>query len=216
MPPATEAELKLSAADDATLDRLATIELLGPARLGPAHTILETDAYLDTEDQRLASARWACRLRSREGRRWISLKGPAAHRAGSLLHRRPEIDGPVGDPLLPHSWPASPARQRVLELAGDAPLRERLVLRQRRTERAALAGDARVATLSLDRVEVLAGGALVGRLRTVELELGDPPPDAAWLDGVARGLLAVSGLSPEPASKLELALGMLGREAAGG
>ncbi|HSM38390.1 MAG TPA: CYTH domain-containing protein, partial [Candidatus Limnocylindrales bacterium] len=93
-----EAELKLSATDDSALDSMAAAERLGPARLGPARTVLETDAYLDTPDGRLAAARWACRLRTRAERSWISLKGPATHRRGAVLHRRPEIDGPVGDP----------------------------------------------------------------------------------------------------------------------
>lgn len=216
MPASVETELKLTAADDAALEVLAAAETIGPARLGPATTLEETDVYLDTDDGRLAAARWACRLRTRGARRWISLKGPAMHQPGVALHLRPEEEGPVGEPQSPSSWPPSPARDRVLELAGDAALGELLTLRQLRTEREAFSGPTVAATLSLDRVEVVVARRVIGRLRVVELELAPGWPDDDWLEQVRLALLAVEGLHPEPASKLELALDMAGRAGAGG
>jgi len=202
-----EAELKLRAAGEAPLDALTTAPALGRARLGPAVTVDELDVYLDTPDGRLAAARWACRLRTREGRRWISLRGPAAHQPGEPLHRRPEIEGPVGpDPLDPAAWPDSPARARVLQLAGEQRLAERVTLRQRRTERSVALEGEEIGTLSLDRVEVRRHEASPGRLFAVELELADPERAASLAPELLRALSSRDGLVPEAASKLELAL----------
>jgi triphosphatase len=202
-----EAELKLRATGEASLEALTNAPALGRARLGPAVTVDEFDVYLDTPDRRLAAARWACRVRSREGRRWISLKGPAAHQRGEPLHRRPEIEGPGGaDPHDPAAWPDSPARAKVLELAGEQRLAERVTLRQRRTERSVTLEDEEIGTLSLDRVEVLRHEASLGRLFAVELELADPERSASLAPELLRALSSREGLAPEAASKLELAL----------
>ncbi len=84
---------------------------LGNASLGPARTVDETDRYLDTDDGRLASARWACRLRLRDGTTRISLKGPPSDApAAAWHHRRPEVEGPATDEIAPNVWPASEAR----------------------------------------------------------------------------------------------------------
>lgn len=209
MPDAVESELKLSADSDAPMRALAGAAMLGRATLGPARTVSELDVYLDTPDGRLAAARWACRLRAREGRRWISLKGPALHAPGAAMHRRPEIDGAVGDdPGRVVAWPDSAARAKVLELAGSegATLVERVALAQERTERSVFLAGATVGTLSLDRVEARHRGTTLGTLHVVELELAaDELPDVLGEELLA-ALLAHDGLRPEPASKLEQAL----------
>jgi inorganic triphosphatase YgiF len=201
-----ETELKLRA-DEAALRTLATLDDLGPARLGPAREADERDLYLDTPDGALAAARWACRLRARDGRRWISCKGPAEHAPGDPLHRRPEVEGPAPEGALGGAagWPDSAARDLVLRLAGDVPLVERISLRQLRTERGVMVDGARVATLSLDRVGVERDGARLGGFAVVELELA-AASRADALEGVVEALLARSGLAPDPLSKLERAL----------
>ena len=65
-----------------------------PARSG-AGKVDEVDRYLDTVDLRLATARWACRLRTREGRTIVSLKGPCGTCSGDALHLRGEVEGPA-------------------------------------------------------------------------------------------------------------------------
>ena len=205
-----EAELKFWAADDGPLLALATATRLGPAQLGPARVVHEMDRYVDTADLRLAAARWACRLRSREGRTIVSLKGPAEHRPGDPLHRRREVEGPIGAGLLPPAWPASPARDLLVAMTGGAELRERFSLEQERTERSVEVDGAHIGLLSLDRGKVLLHGVELGRLAVVELEL-EP---AALLDGIdhaalADSLVAVPGLVADPSSKLERALSLL-------
>jgi inorganic triphosphatase YgiF len=205
-----EAELKYWADDDRPLRRLATTANLGPARLGPVNVVEEVDRYLDTADLSLATERWACRLRSREGRTLVSLKGPAEHAPGDALHRRPEVEGPATPSLEPNDWPSSPARDQLLRMTGGGALVERFSLEQERTERAVLLGGMQVGLLSLDRGRVLHRGAEIGQLAVVELEL-DP---AAIADGFEHGslaaaLAAVPGLVADPSSKLERALALL-------
>jgi inorganic triphosphatase YgiF len=203
-----EVELKLSASGAGPLEWLASVERLGKARLGPATTIDELDRYLDTPDRRLASARWACRLRTRGDRTIVSLKGPAEPGSGGALHRRPEVEGPATAEPDPPAWPPSEARDFVDELRAGQPLAERLALAQRRTERAVLIDGARLGTLSLDRVRVLHDGAPLGELHVAELEL-TAGANEAQLGELAAALAAVEGLRPDPTTKLERALALL-------
>jgi inorganic triphosphatase YgiF len=214
-----ETELKLSATGPAPLRRLAEVETLGGTPLGAPETYLELDRYLDTDDGRLAAAKWACRLRSRSRAYRVSLKGPAiaAHELGGALHRRPEIEGVASARPDPSAWPPSAARDRLVELAGDRPLREQLTLRQRRTQRAVGSDHDRVGTLSLDRVLVVRDGEPMGRLWCVELELAGSTVAAAdrnagvLVPRLLAELLSVGELAIEPLTKLERALALVGR-----
>jgi inorganic triphosphatase YgiF len=204
-----ESELKYRADGEAPLIALAAAPTLGPATLGPARTVDELDRYLDTASLRLAARRWACRLRTREGRTVLSLKGPAEHLPGAALHERREIEGPATAEISADAWPASEARDRVVEMTGGEPLVERLALAQQRTERAVLPDGTPTGILSLDRVRVLKDGREIGQLRLVELELDR----AALADGFDPGPLAsalaqVAGLRADPLTKLEHALDM--------
>ena len=70
------------------------------------------------------------------------------------MHRRAELEGPATRSLIPAEWPPSAARSLVLELCGDAPLEERLTIRQLRRKRRLVSGVA-IVELSLDEVDVL-------------------------------------------------------------
>jgi inorganic triphosphatase YgiF len=205
-----EVELKFSASGPEPLDLLSLASSLGPAALGPARTVDERDRYLDTRDGRLAAVRWACRLRTREGHTFVSLKGPIesdgrVDRDG--LHRRPELEGAATASLDPRQWPASPARRRLLRMTGGQPLIERLVLEQQRCERAVTIGGRHTGLLSLDRVRVIRENAELGRLCVVELELRDGSPESDLVP-LAEALGRLDGLLPDPTTKLERALAM--------
>lgn len=207
----TEVEAKFLAGSADPLDDLAEREILGSARLGTARTVDEVDRYLDTDDGRLATAGWACRLRSREGRTRISLKGPPAGTTDGTTdgwhHRRPEEEGPATGEVDPGSWPVSPARELLASLAAGRTLAEFLRLDQRRTERAVEVGSERIATLTLDRVRMVSGSASLGELFVVELEL-DPTASGAEreLGALAGAIEAIPGLAADPRTKLEHAL----------
>lgn len=214
--PRIEWELKYLAADERPLRHLAAADRLAAATLGPPSTAAELDRYLDTGDLRLAAAHWACRLRSRDGRTVVSLKGPAEHATGDPVHRRPELEGPADGSLDPLGWPPSAARERLLAMAGDAPLVERFRLEQERTERSVGLDGLEIGTLSLDRVRVLSGGAEFGRILVVELEFGPAAGTAPDARQLALALGQLPGLTPDPLSKFERALAMLPTAASGG
>lgn len=205
-----EVEARFRASGSGPLDLLASVQRLGRAALGVASTADEVDRYLDTADGQLAAAGWACRLRERAGSTRISLKGPAVEKATGWLHRRPELEGPATSSTDPSDWPGSEARALLATLSGGAPLRERLSLAQRRTERAVMLADGRrLGTLTLDRVRILAGGRDGGELHVVELELGAEAADEAELADPAHALASTPGLEAEPRTKLDIALELL-------
>lgn len=205
----TEVEARFAASGPRAMRSLTTVPRLGPAALGPARTVSETDVYLDTGDGKLAAARWACRLRTRGERVTLSLKGPPDPATGGWLHRRAEAEGPATEQRDPAAWPPSPARELLERLSERAPLVERFVLRQERVERSVTHEARRLGTLSLDTVDVEHAGATVGRLHVVELELTAGTEDEAVLDPLARELATIPGLDPEPRTKLERALAMI-------
>jgi inorganic triphosphatase YgiF len=205
-----EVEAKFITDDPSVLAALSAAPTLGLAAVGPARAVREVDRYLDTAGGSLASARWACRLRTRDGGTRISLKGPAEVTADDWHHRRPEIEAPATTSIDPADWPESEARQRLAALAGGAALVERFVLLQERTERDVLVEGERVATLSLDVVTILDRGMERGRLLVVELELTSAeslPGDR--FEALAATLAARAGLRPDPHTKLEHATALL-------
>lgn len=209
--PAIESELKLIADDEAPLAGLATRETLGGARLGAPRTVDEVDRYLDTVDGRLAEQGWACRLRTREGSTTVSLKGPATHAEGAVLHRRPELNGPAASEATTSAWSRSEARDLLDTMSGGEPLVEQFTLVQTRTERTVEMRGRRAGILSLDRVRVVTGDVEVGMLHVVELEL-DPVtgPGARETDHLSQALGQIHGLRPDPMTKIQHALALIG------
>jgi inorganic triphosphatase YgiF len=213
---ATEVEAKFLATDDGPLESLASASRLADAELGPGITFDEVDIYLDTADGRLGSDGWACRLRDRGRGFIISLKGPAPGDAASdaWLHRRPELEAPASESILPADWPPSEARDLLERLSSGAQLVERFRLLQRRTERGVHLDGDRLGTLSLDVVTVVAtSGATAGAFDAVELELAsaDDPVAAGHLDALANALADWPGLVADRRTKLEHAVELLGR-----
>lgn len=203
-----EVELKYRAEGPAPLRALETARSLGSATLGEARTVEEIDRYLETDDGRLAAARWACRLRSREGTTRVSLKGPPEAGSGATVHRRPEIEGPATDSVDPADWPPSDARAFLDRVRDGHPLLERFRLRQQRTERSVRVGESALGTLTLDVVGIEAERRSRGTIHVVELELhaDGHPDDEARLQRMATALESLPGLEPDPRTKLEHAL----------
>lgn len=207
-----EVEARFRATSLAPLDRLTSRPTLGPAVLGAPHVVFETDRYLDTADGRLAAARWACRLRSRDGVMRLSLKGPPETPATGWLHRRPEVEGPATSKLDPRRWPPSAATDLLADLAGNSELVVQLVLEQRRVERAVVTDARAVGTLTLDTVAATRADRRAEPFHLVELELaGGTARDLADLAGA---LAADRDLAAEPRTKLEIALSLLDADAA--
>lgn len=201
-----EVELKFVVADEATVAWLLGAPRFGPFVAGPTlPAVRQVDSYLDTADAALERAGYAGRLRRTLSGTVLTLKSTAT--AAGPLQRREEVEAEAPDDALgsldPRDWPPSRPRSLVLELCGEGSLLELVTLRQVRTRRELDAGDA-VVELSVDEVDVLAGGEVVESFTEVEAELrsGDERRLAelrAVLEG--RGLVAADGSKLERASR---------------
>ena len=168
----TELELKYRVSDIAVAERLISADRLGPFTVGGGRlrlTQLE-DRYVDTADGALERAGFAIRLRQSGGTTIVSVKS-LTHTAGpGGAFRREEIEGPADRVAVAAEWPASDARSLVLEHAGDAPLVERVTIRQMRRKRM-LKSTVTQVELSLDEVDVVARGRVIARFVELEAEL---------------------------------------------
>ncbi len=200
-----EVELKYRVTDPATGERLLLADQLGglQATGGRARSTQLEDRYVDTSDGALAKAGFAVRLRQSGADTIVSVKSLAAGEGDGGAVERDELEGPADRVAPAAEWPASDARSLVLEHAGDAPLVERVTIRQLRHRRLLKAGDSRV-ELSLDEVDVVSRGRIVRSFTELEAEL--VKGDASLLGALARRLDAETGLARSGHSKLEAAL----------
>jgi triphosphatase len=201
----TEVELKYRVGDLAAAERLLAADRLGPftGGAGRARATQLEDRYVDTADGALARAGFAVRLRQSGGETIVSVKA-LAHAEGSngAMHRE-ELEGPADRVAPPADWPASDARSLVVEHAGDAPLVERVTIRQLRRKRQLRSAATRV-ELSLDEVDVVERGRVVERF--VELEAELTKGDESELAALGAAIESESGLQRARTSKLEAAL----------
>ena len=203
-----EVELKYRVGDMAAAERVLAAERLGPftgAATSARATQLE-DRYVDTADGALAHAGFAVRLRQKGGETIVSVKSLAHTDGPGGSFSREELEGPADRVAPPSDWPASDARALVLEHAGDAPLVERVTIRQLRRVRQLRAASTRV-ELSLDEVDVVARGRVVERF--VELEAELTKGDRSDLAALGEAIESESGLERAGTSKLEAALAAL-------
>ena len=205
-----EVELKYRMTDVATGERLlATDELAGFAATGPAETVRHEDRYLDTEDGALEAAGYSGRLRSTGKGTILTLKGLARHDNGGSTHRREELEGPADPAQPPAAWPASEARDAVVQIVGERALRDLVALRQVRQKRN-YARNGTVVEVSVDDVEVLVGAQVAERFAELELELRDG--DEVNLEPLADMLGEIEELVAVDSSKFERALEVVRRE----
>jgi CHAD domain-containing protein len=204
----TEVELKYRVNDPATGERLLAADQLGglQATGGRARTVQLEDRYVDTRDGALAQAGFAVRLRQRGAETIVTVKSLAATERVDGAVEREELEGPADRVAAASEWPASDARALVLEHAGDAPLVERVTIRQLRHQRLLRAGNSRV-ELSLDEVDVVSRGRIVRSFTELEAEL--VKGDDSLLADLERRLDTESGLVRSDHSKLEAALAAL-------
>jgi CHAD domain-containing protein len=200
-----EVELKYRVNDPATGERLLSADQLGglQATGGRARSTQFEDRYVDTSDGALAKAGFAVRIRQSGTDTIVSVKSLIAGEGDGGAVERDELEGPA-DRIAPAAeWPASDARSLVLEHAGDAPLVERVTIRQLRHRRLLKAGESRV-ELSLDEVDVVSRGRIIRSFTELEAEL--VKGDASLLEALAHRLDSEIGLARSGHSKLEAAM----------
>jgi len=201
----TEVELKYRVGDLAAAERLLAADRLGPftGGAGGARSTQLEDRYVDTADGALARAGFAVRLRQSAGETIVSVKSLALAQGPNGILHRDELEGPADRVAPPVDWPASDARSLVVEHAGDAPLVERVTIRQLRRKRQLRSAATRV-ELSLDEVDVVERGRVVERF--VELEAELTKGEESELAALGAALESEAGLERASTSKLESAL----------
>ncbi|MFI5199970.1 MAG: CYTH domain-containing protein [Candidatus Limnocylindrales bacterium] len=197
-----EVELKYQVADLAIGERLLAAERLGGfVPDGEIRVAEQEDTYFDTADGLLEAQRIGVRLRTEDGSTTLNVKSPGS--VDGSVRRREELEGPADAGIAPASWPASAARDRLIELVGDRPLLETVTIRQFRRKRDFSTAEASV-ELSLDEGRVLVDGHTIDRFTELEAELRRGREEAL---GPLLGLLdGRPGLSPTGESKLVRAL----------
>ncbi len=191
-------------------EKLLKVDALGDYRLEAAEEQLITDHYLDTGDRDIRKGGYAFRIREKNGRWLLTVKGLG--KAENAIHRREEYEVEIQSDMSPEQWPDSQARDLVFSLTRSQPLVELFVIRQHRTLYKVFRDKRLVGELSLDVVDM---GSFGQQERTyeveVELESHGTLEDLQVLDDI---LQSNYNLRPETRSKFERALAQLegGRE----
>ena len=202
-----EIEAKFLLTGRGTYARIRELTHIGNYSFLEGRTESVHDVYLDTTHRELLSAGYACRRRERAGTLLITLKSMAPPH--NEVHRREELEVTIPGELAQGAWPDSPAREKVLGLIGQKPLVELFRLSQTRFVRSVVDGDRLVASASLDKVSVNAGGA-IRRWNELEVELASTGTEMD-LESISGGLRATPGLRPSGVSKFETALDAVGQ-----
>jgi CHAD domain-containing protein len=202
----TEVELKFDVVDLAAARQLLNGNgFAGVVPTGPVAVINLIDRYVDTATGSLRRSGWVGRLRLQpdDAQATTVVLKSTARRSRGAMHTRSELEGPADVDHPPADWPASPARDRLLAVAGDAPLQTTIVLEQRRRQRVFGDEDFEV-EVSLDRVRAVVGDQIVDRSLVLEAELRTGP--ASRLEDIGDELSRLPFLVPSSASKLARAL----------
>jgi CHAD domain-containing protein len=197
-----EIEAKFALPNADILEHLQAIDRLAGFVLSAPQVKQMHDTYLDTSERTILSAGYACRRREREGQVVFTLKGLKG--VEGAVHRREELEVSLPDDQPPAQWPASPARDRVLQLIGKARLIPLFDLHQTRVIRLLSQDERTAAELSLDDVYLAAQGREQAYLE-LEVELS-PQGSEEELATIVACLQDEWGLEPEPRSKFERAL----------
>jgi CHAD domain-containing protein len=201
-----EIEAKFAVPDNETCRRLREVEQIAGFLLSAGHSKEIHDTYLDTPGQAIRQAGYACRKREQENKILITLKQLGTAAEG--IHRRKELEITLTDDLPPAQWPASPARDLVLQLIQQEPLVALFDLCQTRFVRLMRSHSERlVAELSIDEVRIGKHGSERTYVE-LEVELLQEGTESD-LEEIRRQLREQWALQPESCSKFERALTLL-------
>jgi CHAD domain-containing protein len=197
----TEIELKYNIPDKETFAELENLTGLEGFVIEKTGTKTIVDQYLDTADQRLLQAGFACRLRTpQQGGAQLIATLKSLTPAQNGLHRRQEIEQPV--PTAESAgWPDGELKTVLTGIVKEASLQPLFTIYQTRHKYHVLAGQVAQIELSLDMVGGEAGQTDYFEL---ELELLEDGTESV-LQEVSTAIQARWSLRPEQRSKFERA-----------
>jgi len=202
-----EVEAKFSIPDEQTFQRLLEATSLAGYTLEEPTLLDLHDQYLDTSEGTILAGGYACRIRQHDGLTLATLKGLGT--ASGAIHHRIEHEVELPQPLPPHLWPPSVARDSALRLCGHEPLVSLFEVNQTRHRRHLCDGDSVVAELNLDRVRLCREAKTAATFLELEAELL-PGYSEEVLDQLAEELQTKWGLLPQSRSKFERGLALFG------
>ena len=195
-----ETEVKFIVPNRDTFNLLKRSKQFGDFQLQFIGTKVHIDRYLDTVDQRLLQAGYACRIRSVKSQQIFTVKSLTPPQGN--LYRRQEFEVEVNSDQ-PQSWPKSAATALVLDIIGDGALQTLFTLYQTRHKYEVVAqGDALI-EFSLD--EVLFNNRDEVDYFELEAELL-PPGTEEDLTHFINALQSSWQLTPQHQSKFERAI----------
>ena len=200
-----EVEAKFSLPDAETLQQLRVTTRLAGFPLAKGQAKVVHDIYRDTAERKILARGYACRFRQEAGGIRVTLKGLGG--ALGAIHMREEMEILLPAIRPPEEWPDCPLREQVLQLTAGQPLLSLFELHQTRFVRPVRWQGQAIAELSLDDVQVAAGGREQAYLE-LEVELTSRGSEE-HLARVADYMQQKWHLRPEPKSKFERALLLL-------
>ena len=199
-----EVEAKFALTDATLIKRLQTVETIDGLTLTVGTLTRVRDTYCDTADRRLLAAGYACRQRRVGRARALLVTLKQITPTSTAIHTREELEIELRQDAPPTQWQASPARERVLSIIGDAPLQKLFQLDQTRTKREVMKDGTPIAEWSVDEVRVRVGNRRV-KFAELEIEL-KPAGTAEDLARLAASVQAEWHLAPVTQSKFARAL----------
>ncbi len=200
-----EIEAKYKALDE-NFSGLLEIDRLGDYSLGSIEEQFINDRYMDTADHDILKAGYALRIREKNGKYIVTVKGLG--NSEGAIHRREEYEVEIHPNTIPQEWPDGKARDVVLSIVHSQPLHGLFVIRQFRRTRPVRQNERFIAVMSLDIVDMeLDGNSIRDYEVEIELEKDGILEDLEKLDYIIRN----RGLYPETRSKFERAMGKLWR-----
>jgi CHAD domain-containing protein len=225
-PAPQEIEAKFLVGDPASVAPLRTAADLTPAYpLEDAGVVELVDEYLDTPDLRLLRQGYGLRIRTGGDTPVVTLKSRRIADTASI-YRRTEIEEPLapGATIAPMGgWPEGVMQALMPLLDGATKLellcrleqtrQKRMILAERRATPMRRSTKAKaIAELSFDdvRVRVDADGPALAHYNELEIELARGLEETE-LHAIVAALQTQLAMQPSPVSKLEHALGVIGR-----
>jgi len=207
----TEIEAKFIVRRPAQLEETLRVVAQHGYRLRSRGARTHVDTYFDTDDWSILRGGWTCRRRCADGRDELTLK--SLGRADGSLFLRDEIGLALAAPQVTDvgSLPAGPARDRLLELAGNRTLVALFSVSTRRDvyDLTPPGAEAPCVEMDIDEARIDAprrSEKASGVLGFTELELEHCRGDAAEIETLATMLRAEVGLVPARCSKFERGL----------
>lgn len=195
-----EIEAKYKALDDKFSGLLETNKL-GDYNLGNIEDQITNDRYMDTANHNILKAGYALRVREKNGKYIVTVKGLG--NSEGAIHQREEYEMEIQPNTLPQEWPDGEARYIVLSIIHSQTLYELFVIRQLRRIRQVWQNRRFIGIMSLDIVDIELGGNSIRSYEVeMELEKDGTLEDLRKLDYIVRN----HGLCPEPRSKFERAM----------